>query len=917
EVKAYRDPARTVLIGELPPSTIVVGADTEGGVRIDSSVGDDEVLIDATLAVDVTVYGGRGNDTIRGGAGADILVGGEGDDTIRGGGGRDGIYGGADHDNLDGGAGDDYLSGDEGNDALAGGSGADVLLGGAGDDVLMGGADADRLHGNDGGDQLDGEGGDDLLSGGSETDRLQGGPGQDELIGGAGVDYLDGGADADRMHDADGTDVIIFDASNFGIFGGLGSGAAIATGSPLASGPIAFGTSALGTTSGLVSAAADSSGSTAVNGPLTGAQAGAIGDGLTWLGSWTAGLGGPLPIGAGAVGSILGDVISRALARPVASYLKGTSGPTIQGVVDVINTLAARVGAPDLAIATRGIRASVAGAEVRFDLQLGVTRSGALRLPDLGADLPGIGTGGAVPLSATVDLDIAFGVDGGGSFFVTLPGHGLALRTQVDATRLDFPIAIGLLAADARDGWIRMDARTTVAVPDADGDGRFAIADLTQVPAGAVTLATAGSLLAELPYAARLGDFADQGVVSIVHPDLSDPAARSVRLDGSEHARGFAAVSTATVVEWLRKATNWLGTVANNPALGGDVPFARGLTWGEVADFASVFRANVLDVLVEEGGMPSFRGAQGLIDKLAAAVGIGPDVLALDYDPLTRELTFRIDASAGVQHDVPLDLGHDFGRLAGVTINEGAQLHLAATITAGLAFGVSLAPRAEPPSGGTTTQQLTAALDRFFLREVALKVDAVATVADIDGTARLGLFNIGLVDGSASARVGVSVTVTDPGRDFRDLVVTPVLSGSAQANLPVRLTADVAGLTFPLDTGLVIAWPDVTRTETLSARLEPAVTLDSLLGSVESVAMGQIIEAVDRAIDFLHGVQERGFFQERLPVVNRSLADLLDTADRLEALKRDLEANPPKTINELIGRVKTLFGKAGAGADAG
>ncbi|HEX8200014.1 MAG TPA: hypothetical protein VF590_05970, partial [Isosphaeraceae bacterium] len=39
--------------------------------------------------------------------------------------------------------------------------------------------------------------------------------------------------------------------------------------------------------------------------------------------------------------------------------------------------------------------------------------------------------------------------------------------------------------------------------------------------------------------------------------------------------------------------------------------------------------------------------------------------------------------------------------------------------------------------------------------------------------------------------------------------------------------------------------------------------------------------------------------------------------DRLEALKRDLEANPPQTINELIARVRTLFGTAGADAGVG
>ena len=75
--------------------------------------------------------------------------------------------------------------------------------------------------------------------------------------------------------------------------------------------------------------------------------------------------------------------------------------------------------------------------------------------------------------------------------------------------------------------------------------------------------------------------------------------------------------------------------------------------------------------------------------------------------------------------------------------------------------------------------------------------------------------------------------------------------------------------------------------------------------------MGQVIEGVKEVVNFLRDVQSRGVFQKKIPVLNRSLADLLDTADKLDALSTELETNPPKTINEAIPRINTVLVSAG------
>jgi Ca2+-binding RTX toxin-like protein len=88
-------------------------------------------------AVDVTLKGGGGDDTLEGGAGDDILRGGRGDDTLEGGAGDDRLVGAKGDDTLEGGAGDDLLKGGTGDDTLEGGAGDDSLVGGRGADTFI------------------------------------------------------------------------------------------------------------------------------------------------------------------------------------------------------------------------------------------------------------------------------------------------------------------------------------------------------------------------------------------------------------------------------------------------------------------------------------------------------------------------------------------------------------------------------------------------------------------------------------------------------------------------------------------------------------------------------------------------------------------------------------------------------------
>src|SRR4051794_25442446 len=78
-------------------------------LRIDGGAGNDTIVLDATVMVDATLFGGTGDDTLTGGSGNDHLYGGQGTNK------------------LNGGAGDDVL-------VTIGGSASDLLTGGAGRD---------------------------------------------------------------------------------------------------------------------------------------------------------------------------------------------------------------------------------------------------------------------------------------------------------------------------------------------------------------------------------------------------------------------------------------------------------------------------------------------------------------------------------------------------------------------------------------------------------------------------------------------------------------------------------------------------------------------------------------------------------------------------------------------------------------
>lgn len=139
--------------------------------------GDDTILVDSNVTVNLTLEGNAGNDKLTGGAGADKIDGGDGfdyvngfkgKDVLSGGADDDVIYGGDDDDTLNGGGGDDYLEGSKGKDVLNGDAGKNVLSGGLDDDTINGGENDDTIYAGNGKDKITGGAGDNKIY--SQTD---------------------------------------------------------------------------------------------------------------------------------------------------------------------------------------------------------------------------------------------------------------------------------------------------------------------------------------------------------------------------------------------------------------------------------------------------------------------------------------------------------------------------------------------------------------------------------------------------------------------------------------------------------------------------------------------------------------------------------------------------------------------------
>ena len=172
--------------------------------------------------VENLTFTGTGSFTGTGNALDNSIVGGTGNDTLSGGGGNDRLTGGAGADNVSGGAGNDRFvaAAGDGNDTYNGGAGLDTYdlsATTAGAAVTAGAASSAQI-GSDilsGIESIIGSQGNDTITFGNEANVIDGQGGNDVIIAGGGDDIITGGAGSDALDGGAGNDIFVF-APGFG-----------------------------------------------------------------------------------------------------------------------------------------------------------------------------------------------------------------------------------------------------------------------------------------------------------------------------------------------------------------------------------------------------------------------------------------------------------------------------------------------------------------------------------------------------------------------------------------------------------------------------------------------------------------------------------------------------------------------------
>ncbi|MEX2187724.1 MAG: hypothetical protein WD875_13050, partial [Pirellulales bacterium] len=277
-------------------------------------------------------------------------------------------------------------------------------------------------------------------------------------------------------------------------------------------------------------------------------------------------------------------------------------------------------------------------------------------------------------------------------------------------------------------------------------------------------------------------------------------------------------------------------------------------------------------------------------DVLAAITNASP-FLTATVDPQTQQAIRLVDSSNGTAafsvaalqgSFAALDLGIVGSDVDGDGVIVGQALH-----------GVS--------SG-----------DRFFIdpanSTLGGRLNLIA--GDVDAAARVGFVDVSIVDGQGTATAAASVSLTDPGvganndgritldelfdalaGDIGSLVTVTGPTGSAAFDLPI--TVNPAPLSPPSNTRLVLTASNLFDPATFSAALTPEF---DLLEGLENFAFAQLIDGLREVQAALAGVENINLLQQKLPLIDTSLADMLELSARFGRVIDRLEADQPRTI---------------------
>ena len=140
--------------------------------------------------------------------------------------------------------------------------------------------------------------------------------------------------------------------------------------------------------------------------------------------------------------------------------------------------------------------------------------------------------------------------------------------------------------------------------------------------------------------------------------------------------------------------------------------------------------------------------------------------------------------------------------------------------------------------------------------------------------------------------------------DITSIVEGPELSGSVDLTLPLAVTPNILGASHPANPELVVSWPDIADPNGFSLAMNDA----DLLLDFEHLDGAAIAGAIERLADYLTSVEGLEMLCQRIPVLDRSIGQIVDFAAVFAGLAHDLEKAPARVLQELETRIEDVFG---------
>ena len=241
-------------------------------------------------------------------------------------------------------------------------------------------------------------------------------------------------------------------------------------------------------------------------------------------------------------------------------------------------------------------------------------------------------------------------------------------------------------------------------------------------------------------------------------------------------------------------------------------------------------------------------------------------------------------------------------------------------------------------------------LDRFFIDEAEVEAKVSVTAPSIEASAQFGFVGLEITgEGALGAKVVAGLKddgTADVNNDDR-LSLAELIDGLGEDVLSV-----VQLPTLSLDPAVVVEDLGGTGVDKAGLRLEahvtPAISLltggtptltvivnslgdpfgltpdpnDSLpdidvnfddggianFGDFQEIGFDDILKGLQALVDFLGTFDQFEFLDEKLPVIDQSINDLLSFADQIAGVIEEAEANPAGTVQQLEDRLKNALG---------